>query len=421
MSTPDQALQQAEAALADGDRERALQLTGLALTMDADLRAGYDLAARTLEGVARDREAGLLFRLCHDHFDDPRYFYELGFSFMQADAPHLAQPILRRAFALAANDPNVRVEFAVALAETGRHAEAVSVLAPLDDATLARNPAVRVHLGWCSLLSGDLDGARAALDRLADDTPAELRERLELGVARADAFGIPAGDDLVGWHFVQYGGALLATSSAPGMGGRFGALAETRDDVADRLSGLITLLERSERPVRAVIAATDRDSEILGRAVAEHVDVPFARFVPHAEVHDGTLICAANADALAPIPYLRVRAPELTVYAHTVTWTRSAVFVPDVAGLMSAATYPPWRRAMRGDTETARTVERGEDPRDATVIADEIARLVRERPNASVPDRLVEHAALSLWAGDGRVVTRPPYRQESAVATKRFL
>lgn len=421
MSTPDDALKQAEAALADGERHRALQLAGLALTIDADLRAGYDVAARALEGVAQDREAGLLFRMCHDHFDDPRYFYELGFSFMQADAPHLAQPVLRRAFTLAPDEPNVRVEFAVSLAETGRHAEAVPLLAALDDATLARNPAVRFQLGWCALLAGDRDGAAAALAQLGADTPPDLRERLDLGVARAERLGIPSDDDLTGWHFVQYGAALLTSSSAPGMGGRYGALAESRDETADRLSAAIALLERSGRSIRAVLAADDRDSEIVGRAVAGYVDVPFARFVPHGEVRDDTLVCAANAEALGAIPYLRTRTPELVVYAHAITWNRSAPYVPDIAGLMSAATYAPWRRAMRGDVESARTVERGEDPREPTVIADEIARLIRERPAAPVPERLVPHADLSLWAGGPRVATRPPYRQESAVPAKRFL
>lgn len=428
-SGPRDTLVEAEEALRAGERERAINLVGHALRSAPDRREAYDLAARALEGedgseAAGADKAGLLFRLCYDNFEHPGYFYKLGFNFMQADLPHLALPVLERAHTLGADDGNIRVEYAVALAENGRHADARDVLATLPRELFDANPGVRFLAGWCALLTGDAATARVARDSLSTpgakksiDPP--LIERLTLAIDRYQALAPLAAGDLRGWHFVQYGGAILSVSDTPGMGGRFGMLLETEASLQARLAGFVDFLRAVAFDVKRVVTLPSRDAEIVGRLIAKRLPAPREAFVPHGAMTPGTLIVAANAAELGTVQYLGARSPDYLVYAHTVNWTRSAPFVPDVAGLLTQAHFFPWQRAITFDAE-GRSVERGDDPRPPERVAEYVA---RETEDVTAIDAPTYDAGrgLSLFAGDERVTIRPAYRQESPVPAKRMI
>ncbi len=425
---PRNPLEEADSALEEGDLDRALNRVGHCLRSRPHAREAYDLAARILEKKGSSKE-GLLFRLCHDNFESPRHFYDLGFHFMAADLPHMARPILSRAFDLGPDNPNVRVEYAVALAETGSHDRALDVLKDLDPTLLRQNPGIVFLHGWCRLLSGQTEEAGQALevlDRLqaSPGFDPRLRERLGLGFERARAVGRPDPDDLAAWHFIQYGGVVLSQNDLPDMGGRYGVIWESYEEVAGRLASLLALLKHLEVEVTAVITPGGKDAEVLGRAVARHLHIPRRAFVAHEAVKPGTLFCAASPEDLVEVPFLARCSEGLLAYAHRLCWTRSAPLTPDVVGLMAQAHFFPWNRALSFDSVEKKVVERSEDRRPPAAIAGHLADLIPDAAPEAFLKRLDffhRHRALTLMDGDDCITYRPAFRQESPVKSNRFL
>ncbi|MBN2490988.1 MAG: tetratricopeptide repeat protein [Planctomycetes bacterium] len=420
-----QPLASARKLLASGEPARAIQLVARVLRDDPDAREAYELAAEALERQVGSGPQALLFRRCHEDFADPRSFYELGFDFLSGDLPDLARPLLDRAFRLAPNDVAVRVEYAVALAETGDHAAASRVLEELPAAAAGDRPSLVFLAAWCRLLTGDADGAargKERLDRLARSTPVDamLRERLELGLERLRALGRPPGpQDLRGWHFVQYGGALLTTRAQAGTGGRYGVLVESFEALGQRLAILIALLRRLGLAVARIATPAAQDADILGRALAARLHVPAVPWPTADSPGDGTtLVCAASVDDLGAPAALVRRAPTTVLYVHRLAWTRSAAVVPDVTGLMARVHFLPWGRTLQLDAASRRVFEQAADPRPPAEIAAHVGALIPEPPAedaAAVLACYVRHRALSLYAGDERVTLRPGFRQESPV------
>jgi tetratricopeptide repeat protein len=422
-------LHEASAALGAGELDRALHRVSHALRRDPHTVAVYDLAARILEEKGGHDRQGLLFRMCADHFDEARHFYRLGFEFMAADLPTMARPVLARAWQLDPDNTDIRTEYAVALAETGDHARALTILSGLDRRLIRSHPSIRFLEGWCRLLTGDLPGAEQALAAL--DTPAEgcaleptLRERLALGTARMRAIGCPGPRDIAGWHFIQYGSALLATSSTPATGGRFGLLAETYQDLGRRLAALVAFVKRLPFAIHRVTHPADQhDSIILGRALATRLAIPHTPLDPGDPPDPGSLLVAAGAENLAPWTHLHQRQPAVVVYAHRLIWTHSAPLVPDVVGLMAQAYFFPWNATFVLDPIENRAVERPRDHRPPEEIADHLASHIPSDVPPDLAERLSffeQNRNLSLHGGDARVTLRPPFRQESPVAGTRF-
>lgn len=424
---PRNPLEEADAALEGGDLVRALNLVGHCLRNRPHAREVYDLAARILERKGGGKE-GLLFRLCHDNFEAPHHFYDLGFHFMAADLPHMARPILCRAFDLGPDNPDVRVEYAVALAETGSHDQALDVLKDLEPSLLRQNPGTVFLLGWCHLLCEQTEEAGQDLELLdkLQTSPRfdpRLRERLSLGIERLRAVGSPDPDDLSAWHFIQYGGVVLSQNDVPGMGGRYGVIWESYAEVADRLAMLLALVKHLEVEVATVITPGGRDSEVLGRAVARQLHIPRKAFVAHEPVKPGTLFCAASVEDLVEVPYLIRYSRGILAYAHRLCWTRSALLTPDVAGLQTQAHFFPWNRALSIDSVEKKVVERSEDVRSPAAIAGHLVDLIPDAAPEAFRKRLDffhRHRALTLIGGDDRITYRPAFRQESPVQSNRF-
>lgn len=426
---PSDPLDQAEAAFKQGRLDHAVQLLGLCLRMDADDRRVYDLTASVLETRGGQGRQGLLFRMCADRFDDARPFYELGFEFMAADLPHMARPILERAARMDPDNVDIQVECAVAQAENGRHDEALATLERLPDAIRRGQSRIAFLQAWCRLLTGDLRSAESAIERFDTDPEAPrlepgLAARLRLAVARLRAWGVPGEHDLRAWHFIQYGGAILSTGEAPGMGGRFGVLSENHEDLAARLADLEGLLRDLEFPLSRVVTPDQADSEVLGRVIAKRFRVPRTVFEPGAAVQPGTLLCVSGVDDLADATGLTARDPNLLVYAHRLSWTQSAPFTPDITGLVAEAHFLPWHRTFRLDATEKKIVEHPPDTRPPAQIAQHVFRLVPDPPAADdAPWRrtYTRHRALALYGADQSIGPRPAFRQESPVPGRRFL
>jgi hypothetical protein len=207
------------------------------------------------------------------------------------------------------------------------------------------------------------------------------------------------------------------------MGGRYGLILETHEQLAGRLSALIELMNRLSLPVERIRTLGGEDAVVLGHALARRWNV---ESVPCGddEVPDaGTLIVAAAASDLARVPLLARRRPGVVVYSHKLDWTRSTSLSPDIIGLVVQAHFFPWNRAYRLEPSRNRVVDRPPDRRPPVEIADHLEGQLPAGPPESLAGRLdfyVRHRDLSLFAGDSRVQRRPPFRQESPVAGNRF-
>jgi len=425
----DRLLQDARAAYEAGAHDEAIRFVSHCLRNDPDERRAYDLAALILEAKDASIREGLLFRLCHDNFEEARHFYRLGFRFMGADLPHLARPILDRACRLDPVNPDIRIEFAVSLAETGDHRGALTTLGQLDPALPSHNPSVVFLDAWCRLLTGDEPGASRGLERLdamqaAPRYDPALRERLELGLERFRAVGRPDRADLPGWHFIQYGGAILDASDLGEMRGRYGLVLETYEELGARLAALAALTERLSLPVKRVLTLESDDAVVLGEALARRWNVDSAPLPPDEVPKAGEVLVAAALGDLDRAPRLARRIPGSVLYAHKLDWTRSAPVSPDVTGLVVQAHFFPWNRAYRHDRLENRFIERPPDRRPREEIVDHLADRIPARPPQALAERLdfyVQQRALSVFAPDSPIARRPPFRQESPVAGNRFV
>jgi hypothetical protein len=295
---------------------------------------------------------------------------------------------------------------------------------------LPSNPSIVFLDAWCRLLTGDEAGATGGLERLdtlrsVTQFDPTLRERLHLGLERFRAVGRPDSADLGAWHFIQYGGAILDVSDLGGMGGRYGLVLETHEELGGRLAALVALTERLSTTIKRVLTPESDDAVVLGLALARkwRVEcVPLSGDAPPPKA--GEVMIAAALSDLDHAPRLARRTPGSILYAHKLDWTRSASVTPDLIGLVVQAHFFPWNRAYRLDPVENRLIERPPDRRPREEIADHLADQIPARP----PERLIErmafyvaHREMSLFAGDSRIARRPPFRQESPVAGNRFV
>jgi hypothetical protein len=331
----DDALERARAALLESPEDEHL----LRVASDALLRAG-------------EREGAALFARAAGGPGDPLRMAELGSHLLSREAPHLACAFLGAALAQSPLDAVVRSELAIAQARSGQPGKAVETLAL--HPCLADDPGALFEFAWASMLTGDLEAARAARDELAQGRgpraaararderpsarpprpPAALLDKLDCALARAAISAASDPPDARDYLFLEHGSILLECDGPHR--GRHADVTLDPDRAASLLARASAVLrELVPRPRRVVPA--DEPAEPLARALASAIDGELAPRTESGRL-PSCVVVARAADDLAPIAD-RTHAPsgEILTFALTLDWSRSYPHTPDLVGLLARA------------------------------------------------------------------------------------
>jgi len=312
--------------------------------------------------------------------DDSQVLYGLGYALIELGLPDVAACALGRANSLTPGEEPIVTELVAALERDGRNQEACEVLRA-EPQLCEQSFVCRYLLAFNSVLSADLDGARALLPTLESresEDEAYMASRVAAMLQRADLLKETSDlghQDLRGWHFVTTGGLLLHLSPYgfdDGMNGRYAYVSDTMELCKLGLTRLQALLEAWDEAPPWILAPPDRDSQILAAAAEEILGLPVVEY--SADAGPG-LIVVYDLNRLAqdtPAEILQ-HSPGQILYAHATCWTDPPRCAPDVTTLLYQALQTPWGERMKvdedGEVETTAADERTEDDIAADIVA----------------------------------------------------
>lgn len=295
------------------DQARAMGLLGRALAI------GY---GDRLDAVARAAQASP---------SDPAALLELGDGLVEQELVELAEGVLRRAAALGPDEARPLHELVAALERQGRYEAALHALRAASPG-VAAHPLTRYLIAFHAAASDDLQPARElapALEAHSDERYAYMGRRLKGLLARADAAeGLATSSDQ------RRELSLSATALIGGEIDSVGAVGALLTYVPAALSGLGIAAP-------AILALADRDSQVVGHALAALLEVPLRTWYTGA---DPGLVVAWELDgALSEqLDELRQRAPGQAVFAVVADPDSESPVAADVLGALSSRRSPPW-------------------------------------------------------------------------------
>ena len=349
--------------------------------------------------------------------DDPVWLAAAGNALLDAGFAPLATVPLAASLRLGNREPATVEMLAVAHDFADDLHGAAQVLR---DHAWAREASESVRAFWTHVaaMTGDLPEVRRTVAQLVPDGPFESYRRQALDrLARAEALGPPEGDPeqpeaaLRWWDAVLQGAVLVHVSpyGAEDMGGRYAALFDDVDRFGQVLAGLDAALTEAGhgRPAR-VVAAPDRDSQILGWALCTRYGLEAPERLDDPEVLEAdapgvTLIAAYTwTGVLDEDAGARFRDdPTSVLFAYSLEWTRMHRLVPDVVGVEAQTIVPPWGERMRVNGMPGVDLPEGARPEVVTIPADDrepalVGRDFAAQAAQGTPDEATARAAATV-------------------------
>lgn len=310
--------------------------------------------AAVLETLEFSAEVTTSLRTAAQPLQDSHALYQAGYQLFGVGLGDMAVAPLARSLALSPGNASTANELALALERAGRLDEAARLFQE-NPGILEVDELSRALYSHYAAMTGDLDAARRMIPLIDPDGAAEpFLRRAGQRVARAEALGDAIaldGSDLRGWEIVLNGSLLLHTSEfdSARMNGRFGTLWDAPDRFGEILRLLEHLLVRFGRTPTRVVAAADRDSQILGSAISLVMGLePPADGNGAPEIEALTLVVAydwANIEDSMRDPYRFER--NAVFFAYSLDWAAPFDLAPDVIGLEAQTTIPPWGNRLR--------------------------------------------------------------------------
>lgn len=414
-------LQTAQKILDEGDAQEALGALAAGFSADVSYKPLYELAVRCLRQLGAEDEANFYQTALAD-FENPDAFYILGYFY--ADSGHsIAVPFLERSRQLAPNDSKIAYELALAYIATFRHLQARDILSGIE----LNNFWHKLLYYKCSLLCGETKGIREFVESVKEDlldVPFDAAQilravdELDESERRFSALGRQPQAIVRDWRFIQYGAAVLdyfdERVMPEGMsvaGGRYVYQVGSNSHIAGILRKLKRFLEELNRSPQFVCGLPDRDSEIVGRAAAEILKLPFLSITEEDAFQPHCLVVAADNRFIGlPTPLETIYAKQ-TLFGLNLDWLSFASVTPDVAGLMSQDYVLPWNGGAMQLDENGEMNTTPADDRPAELIALEIASAEPEQDSgfAATLDFYKSQAALlkgGKTGGDRRLLFR---------------
>ena len=336
--------------------------------------------ADALQALEPDLSATDTLRAAAADVDDPEALFEAGWELVEVDLDALAVTPLARALTLQPGNVAIVNELALALEAAGSPAEAARLYRENAWAVDESETAQGLYSHFAAM-GGDWEATHTMALRI--DLAGEhafFRERALRRVGRATAVhGVArlTDDDVRGWDAVLAGSLLLcrAPDDLDGMNGRFGALWEQPGDLVHRLGVLRALLDRAGRMPTRVVAGSDRDSQVLGWAIATLFGLP-APVSPAEPTPPGepSLVVLFDWSTLDEEFFDRFGADrDAVLFAYTLDWTRRHPLAPDLVAMQAEALFAPWSEGMRldGPPDAMLDPDPARRPKLVTVPADD--------------------------------------------------
>jgi len=169
------------------------------------------------------------------------------------------------------------------------------------------------------------------------------------------------------------------------------------------------------------VVLPDRDSEIVGRAAAQVLGLPWEFANEELLAAPYTLVVSASTRALNDWEALQTTATDQTVFALDLPFLEPARYAPDVVGVLSQLCVLPWAGGgFRMDPETQEVIETLADERLPEEIAAELAATMPEE-DSNFDEHLafyIRYAKLLTGFKTGR--TRMPFFVDSPLPAARF-
>ncbi|MFX1537415.1 MAG: hypothetical protein ACFFDI_24675 [Promethearchaeota archaeon] len=386
-NTEEKALNDARKSIKQGNFKEALQYIRLGLEEDTSCIDLYKVALICLHQLGNEKEISL-FSAALENFEDAQPFSDLCRYFLSQGRMtlRLATSFLKRTLSLDPGRINVATELASAYNYHFQPCEAVEILS---------QPNLKQHflsckglqcetcieLNWSKLLCNKTKGVREFIDKSRDvasndeETLAVL-DKLSDILDRLKAFPNPK--PLVqNWHFIQYGAAILNycdkdDDSLSIAGGRWVSLHGSFKSITNIIWRLKRFLTEMDWFPERVVGLRDIDSEIIGRATAEILNLPFELAAGESLAKAGILIIAANNWILTD-PSLEIVQENQTVFSLNLHWLQHSGYTPDVAGLMTQFYHLPWKQDEY-DPKNKKAMQTSPDSRLAKEIATELTK-----------------------------------------------
>lgn len=285
-------------------------------------------------------------------FDDPQALYDAGFALYEQRLFGIAATMLTRANQLAPGQAAIVGELAAALEEEMRYGEARAFL--LHSGLAETDPQIRYLLAFHQLMGGEVDEAAALLPGLramSQGDPALSFMADAIG-AMVERHGRLKGKtplderDLTGWHAVLHGGLLLHESphghDEP-MHGRYAFVSDHVGLMREGIDRLRVVLDASGIAPERVLAAEDRSSRVLARAVGTVLGIEVVPFLQAPEAPG--LIVAYDLHRIGDENALRMlhpHRPGQVLFTHASAWVDPFPYAPDVTTLLYQELVVPW-------------------------------------------------------------------------------
>lgn len=428
-------LQEAEKLARDGQLEEALGALIPGFHQDSGHRPLYQFAERVLRQLNATEEAAL-FAVAQKNLNAAEPLYNLGYHFIEVGRTSMAFPFLKRANQLEPQNPRIASELAVASCEQ---------FAPqLGYEALVRAQPVEFwecfQMHWCGVLAQrGLDDALA----FAHDAQSELNspdldeetyaltipaiEKLSTVLERLATVENPA-PHIRDWQLIQHGGAVLkpfdrcfSDEDVQVAGGRWVYVQLNASMIVGILQNLRRFLKEVGRAPKLILVLPDRDSEIVGRAAAQVMGLPWEFANEELLGAPYTLIVSASTRALNDWEALETTATDQTVFALDLPFLERARYSPDVVGVLSQLCVLPWAGGgFRVDPETQAVVDIPADERLPQEIAAELAATESEE-DSNFDEHLAFYKRYArLLIGHKYGQTRTPFLIDSPLPAARF-
>ncbi len=428
-------LTSAREALDEGQPQEALRRLVYGFGADVGYKPLYTVAVTCLRQIEGEEEAQL-FEAALADFRSVDPFHALGRHFIDVERYELAIPFLERAHTLAPNHLDVALNLAQTYTSRFRPQDARDVL---QRAGLQHDFWATYEFYWASLLcnqpAGVAEFVRDARGQVADpELNDQLRRNLTFALdklaevgARLRAFPDPR-SLIQDWHFIQYGAVVLdyfddrtAEDGLDMAGGRWVALWASPAHIAMILHKLKRLLTALDRLPARVLGMPDRDSDIVARAAALLLEVPFDTVAVDRLAQPHTLLVAVDNRMFGDMALLPVLEEQM-LFALSTNWLHRGGVAPDVTGVLSQSFTLPWSGAnIRVDPDTREIIHPDPDTRPTEAIARDLVGTEPE-DDAHFDDTLAfyQERAQYLKGGERGGKTRLPFHPDSPVPGAYF-
>jgi hypothetical protein len=373
----------------DGEYQNALGSLVWGFKKDVEYKPLYELAIRCLDALGGNEESNL-FKIALENMKSFQSFKNLGVHFFQEGHYDLALPFLRKAVQLNSKDSDTVHDLALVLARRFQIEEAISVFEDNNSLDDFWN-----YWFWCKLriLASRTEGVQEGLNQLIqtlNDQPVQeqieiprqkVNEVLEI-LERFNTIGKP-NHDIQDWHFIQYGGTILDYFDETDdfvAGGRYVASWGSNESIKDIIFKLEVHLKNCGVSFDKVYALTDRDSQIIGSAIALHFGKTCTPYVATIDTSNSLIVGANTSDFNDYVELGEIGNNQLT-FALNHNWLDPASINPDIIGCMNQTYYFPWHGGgiRIVDMETHKTERTEPDHREPSLIANDINKLSKSQ------------------------------------------